>query len=489
MKTWKSRIATARSDQHGMGLILVLVIGAAIFGMGTTAMLLFTGASNQSQRHVKFEQGLHIAEHGVDKQIAKLQKDLSATTTWDSGPYSNTSGSAGTNPNWHKLFIPSSVNTIEEEEAWAREVFASTEAATQLAACTDCATPEGQFLVLRPHNRKTIYAMSWIPSRANAKFSRLVKAEYLPASFRPVAGILTGGNLEFTGSAEVHGSAGNVHANGNINANGGGTEVDGTMTTSGVFTAGPGGTVHGGFSSGQPKMDVPVIEPRKVWNDAKLAGIKEGFAYAQNWYDLCPDGTVRYPSGLTPCTGIALAGNATANPGIRGWKYQSSIWKYIGSGSDTGTFYAYQGNIDISGSPGKPPPVWQVTLITEAQQTGTTAAGCPILANGDIKITGSPAMQTFLSAAGIAMLAGRDLDFKGGGTAAAFQGMMAAKEQFDVQGNATGLDGFLLAEDKCNTTGSPVGSNKVSGSFEITYNSDFSVSIGETIRTALWQEL
>jgi hypothetical protein len=96
-------------------------------------------------------------------------------------------------------------------------------------------------------------------------------------------------------------------------------------------------------------------------------------------------------------------------------------------------------------------------------------------------------MQANIRGRGLGFVAGRDLTMNGG-PSTNFDGVHSAHEQFDLRGNPS-LHGAVVAEDACDTQGSPAGpTSQVGGNVSITYNGA-SVPLGSSIRTTLWLEI
>lgn len=431
-------------------MVLVLGIGVLVIGMGVLAHTLFTSAVNTSSRHLTYEQAIHVAEQGIDQTLARLK----ANTAYNTG-----------------VVLPAFATTADEQ-AWVRQEVANAPAAAVQQA------PGGEVLAIKPLNRNVIYSASWIPSRAAAARTRIVKAEYLPFStFSPDHAILTAGALEIGGNSAVNGIGGSVHANGDVEI-WGSAEISGDLSTSGVFTS-EGGEVHGDRLAMVPTEDIPEIDPRAVWNQHAQSGVYDG-----NWYDLCPDGRVRLPDGSAPCAGTEVA-NTSSGTEFRGWKLSGDTWGVGGNVDYDGVYYVYQGNISLTGNPGSTASPWLATLIAEAAPAGAGAGSCTNLAKGDIDIRGTPVITGFLE--GLLVMAGRDLEVNGN-TQQAYEGVMAAHEQVDASGNAT-LNGAIINGEDCDTPGSPVTANRVSGSMMLTHHADLEIPVGGDVRTTLWLEL
>ncbi len=446
----------ARVRQRGTGLILVLGLGLLVMGMATLAHSMFRSALNTSSRHLAHEQSLHLAEQGVDETVAVLGSD----------PGFDTDATFGT--------MPAGDLTPDAEKAWVTAALAAAPGAAVKAA------PGGEVLTIKPSGRNVIYSAGYVPSRAAPRRTRVVKAEYLPQStYRPSHALMAGGTLSVSGNPLVNGLGGSVHTNGVLTISGN-PSIAGDLTSSGAMSQSGNITVGGTKASGVPALDIPAIDPRTVWS--RHAGSS---LYAGHWWDLCPDASVRLPDGAAPCAGTVVAANATSTA-FRGWKLSGSQWSVSGSdGSFHGVYYAHRRSIKVSGNPGFAGSPWRVTLIAEAEQTGTGAGGCRILAHGDVDISGNPRLTGFLE--GLALMAGRDLKVSGNPTQS-LSGVMAAHEQFNLSGNPT-LVGSVIGESACDTAASQYHVSTVSGNMTLTYNLDLEIPAGGDVRTTLWLEL
>lgn len=439
-----------RKTDDGIAMIVVILVGMVIASLSAVAVTMSTRSLNSSAQHVTYESALHVAEHGVDQMLGTVARLETAAA-----PYSTPSG----------LTAPAFANAAAEE-AWA---------IAELNAATVQTAPDGQFAVIKPRNRNVIYSMSWLPSKALARRSRVIKTEYLLSTYNPDNAILTEGDLSIEGGAAVGGVEGNVHSNGDIQTTGGATTVSGTVSASGDYDANGGSNVVG--SEGQPEQDVPAVEPEDLYRLLIQAPTN-----ASNWYDLCPDGNV-YMGSTTgvPCTG-ALATVATGwnvNPGGR--------WEPTNSPVD-GVFFVHRGDVLINGNIGSSADPWQATIITNADPTpypGECKAD-----HGDIDVRGGLRMVGFIS--GLAFIAGRDLQVQGTPSMSFGSStnpvLLAAREQMEVLGNASAF-GSIVAKDECDTPGSPVSENKISGSMILKYDGGLDVPLGRLARTVLWLEL
>lgn len=436
-----------------MGLMFVLGLGLLVMGMAALAHALLTTTLDTSSRHVSREQALNLAEQGIDQTVARLNAD---------GAYS-TDAWAGT--------MPATVVTAADEKAWVRAKVAAAPAAAVEQA------PGGDVVVVKPSNRGVVYAAAWVPSRAAATSLRVLRTEYVAdGRYQLSHAILVDGDLSISGAAQISGLSASVHSNGDADISGS-PDIAGSLTASGSFTR-LSGSVAGTTAAGVPRVSVPQIDPRTLWN--RNAGTSLA---AASWYDLCPDGTVRRPTGAAPCAGTILGSGALAT--YRGWRLSGTTWSFTGDASFGGVYYAYGGDIKVTGNAGSAGTPWQVTLIAEDLAGGAGTDGCRQRRRGDIDIGGGVSPTAFLD--GLVLVAGRDLILRGT-VDQVLTGIVTAREQVDISGNAT-LQGVVVAQSRCDSGGSPVSLNTISGSMSLRYDGGLGVSVDEGVRTTLWSEL
>lgn len=445
-----------RRDESGVAMILVVLVALLMLAAALLAADLTDTSITGSGAHVRYERELHLAEEGIDLALARLQADDTYHTTTAPAP------AAGA--------------TEDEELAWAL---------AHLTSATVEAAPDGSFSFVKPQDRNVIYAAGWDRSKTGPALGRVLKAEYLFSTYHPEGAIVTGGDLEISGSAGVDGILGDVHANGDIDFSGSAASISGNVSASGAITGDGGIAVGGDTNSGAPMASLPPVDPLEMWGllSPNYTGSVVGTNYTGSWYDLCSDGTARAPDGGAPCGGSVLYSAATATQAYRGWTWKSSTstWQKDGAGEYGGVYFVDGANAEIAKSPGSTASPWQATVITNGIDY---VGGCETI-HGDISVSGSPVMVGFVT--GLSLVSGRDLHITGNPNQS-FNGVLAAHEQIFVSGNPT-VVGSLLAESACDTPGSPVDVTSISGSMSITYDDDIDVQLGNLIRTALWLEL
>ncbi|MFQ5830041.1 MAG: hypothetical protein ACE5JD_12930 [Candidatus Methylomirabilia bacterium] len=231
--------------------------------------------------------------------------------------------------------------------------------------------------------------------------------------------IVTNGDLTVSGNVTVDGDCGGSHSNGNLTVSGS-VDLSADATASGTFSTSGSPSIGGISGGGFPDEPIPNIDPADF-----LAAAKSTLP-ADQVFQMKSDGQI-------------LDGNdnviATLSSGdtFQGWTYQSAPsvnWSLSGNTGYDGTYY-FEGNIDVSGSPGSSTTPWQTTLI----------------ATGDIVLSGGPDISAHLT--NTLFVAG--LDMKITGNPGASTGLVAAHEQVQIAGNPT-ITGSVVAQNAASTS-------------------------------------
>jgi hypothetical protein len=416
---------------------MILVVGYAVVISLVIAVsfAIVSSVTKSGNSHIQYGEAVDSAEAGVDQTLARLSKNANYSPAGSSVP-----------AQWVDGFPDS-----HTERAW---VLAT--ANTVLAANPSLLqkTAQGEFLALRPINVHTVYSVGWEPSRAAAKRVRVLRNDYTFSGYAPTNAILANGNVSLSGSFSLADNAGtaippSVHTEGVL------LKCSASVTVpDGTSLASVGG---GGCGDSDTSQSVPQMNPRDIYT--AYSG-----TYASSWYDLCPDGTVRQPSSA-PCSGTQLAST-------RGWSYNPYIRTWTSSGPQTGIYYAYQSNVDLTGS-GTP----QVTVISEA----TNNLGCP-KNDGDIHIKQTqmiPAMPF------VSLIAGGSvsIDTQAAVGDTAHPGLVAAQENIVMStSSAPGIVGAVVANNLCGGTNSFQGST-------ITFDANMNIRLPGVIRSTAQTEL
>jgi hypothetical protein len=455
-------------DDRGTSMVLVIGIGAVLSIIAAVMAAQSINNLRQAGNERRYEQALHVADAGIDDSLYRLSQTGGAYFTGEA--------------------VPAPFASAQAERTW---ILMQANVAVTANPARLITTTEGQWVTIVDPNEATggktgvIYSVGFVPSKASATKTRIVRAEYDFAPFVPSSAILSDGNLTISGNPAVTGTSGNVHANGNLNLSGDPTttgSVSASGTCSGCTDSGIGDPANSG--GGRPEQKVPDLDPRS--------------AYAHSEYDLCPDGTVRpgpaYFGAGANTTGIPCGSPtvlASSGSEYRNWKMagtdasQGAKWDYSGDTAYDGVYYMYRGSAKISGNPGTEANPWDVTILAEATHAAGPEPNCPHT-GGDIEISGNPSIRPHVRATPLALVAGRDLKVSGNPDGV-LEGVYAAHEQFDVSGNPD-LKGAVLSTSGCNTAGSPVPASTISGNPTIQFD-ELELPVSDLVRTTLWLEV
>src|SRR5450830_645660 len=226
----------ARGDD-GVGLILVIGVSVFVFLLAAVAVSIAVNGVSQSRQRTAFEKALATAESGVDYGLGKLQASFTEFGADYPIPAEETAldTALGTSPacKADAVNFPTSGDgaggifaSEATERAWATEYLVPLETTTGCVRTGDA----GQYVILKPASANIkygrVYALSAMPSFAQATRTRLVKSEYVFMPYRPSNAILSGGDLDISSSTTVTVAAGqdpllaSVHANGTITGSG-----------------------------------------------------------------------------------------------------------------------------------------------------------------------------------------------------------------------------------------------------------------------------
>jgi hypothetical protein len=448
-----------RGDE-GIGLVLVIGISAMMAILLAVITATAIRSLGSSSEHVSFEQSLAAAEAGIDEELSRIQ-----TARNQVPPVSyETPTTCGVTAPAASTFASESV-----EKAWARSA---------LAALPDSCTRsngQGDYVAFKVPGRQVVYSLGWSPSRGHPKAKeRLLKAEYIFGPYRPGQALLTGGDIDFSGSTAVNAVAGqpaDVHTNSSISGVNNSLNVSGAVNASGTIN-GCSANIVGGCISDQPPERVPVANPRAVYNDyATLTG---------QWYDLCDNGTVKRPASTGPCTGTQVGtsphrswywtAGSGGNPGS--WTLKNTGTSY------PGVYYVYGANA-IVGAVGNSLVTQTVSVLAESTYpTGYTNAATCDKFGGDISWRLFD-IQNYLR--GVLFIGQGSIYGSANSTAQA--GVILAGDKIDLQTSSATVKGSLIANNTCEAAGS----NHVQG-MTITYDESVEAPVYSVVNTTLWLE-
>lgn len=450
MSTLRGWLRTCRpTGDAGIGVLGVIMFGATLSLVTAVVMNRGVAQFGNASADSCWEAALDGAESALNWGAAQVDADPSFAT--DS-------------------YVPASfAGTSDERSAAVDAADLATEAAVLQFS-------EAQGVFLRGAGSTVLYGVGYCDSRDDeSRRVRVVRSvqgvsEILSEPWDASFAFLSGNDLSISGdpvfgNPEVFGnSAASAHANGNM-------QVGGNVTFwTGCVTSADGGAINGsdvkiyGFCPGpserfaQPEEVIPNIVPEDLWYLSE--------------YDMCPGGSVRagpaHPTlgasaGASPCSGHVIVENVSntyrsfkhngTNGGIAAWSRQGT--KYDGS------YYFHHGSVHMSGEAGTASDLWRVLIIASA------AGECANNQGGDISTAGQLRMGIYQPSTAVGhnnllLVAGRDIKASGDGKILYDDAVIAAHEQIFFTGGVS-IQGWLIAEEACDTPGSPVSSSQVSG--------------------------
>lgn len=465
MRSIRQAVDRRRIDgDEGFTLILVIGFSLVLLGVVGLASTLGINSLRSSRSHVNFENALSTAEAGIDDRLAAV------STAFNAVPSTN-----------YVTPAPCAVSTLpavfgndEQERVMARDALLALP-----ASCT-VSTGSGDYVAVRPTNKRAVYSLGWYPGRsASGAARRLVKAEYLLAPYKPSNAVLTQGSLDFSGSVTVRAlnttSSADIHTNTAILGYNSSLNMAGHLSTVGTLPGGCPAGVTGGCAAGAAIQTLPTVSARTYYRS-------QAVALGSNWYDLCAGGVVRRPNvvaGSLPCSGPNLG----VSP-YNGWEYTAGsgttapLWTLprTAGGPYGGVYYVYQGDANI-GDNGNSPTTWPITVLAESAATGGSVAHCGKLGgNVNWKLFNlTPALP------GLQLLA--DADLKGEANATAGSGLFLAGDKVDLNTSSATITGAVIASNRC----AAAGPNTVQG-VTVNYDDTLESPLSDVIRTTLWLE-
>lgn len=460
---------------------MILVIGTAtvIAALVAVTMAMAIQSLRSSREHVTFESALSVAETGVDETLSLINTAYNAapSTTW-------------VTPSPCDWTITGTFASAAAERTAARSKLLSL--ATN-SACRKQAG-SGEYVAVHPTGKQTVYSLGfapsyakWISDPADSK-TRLIKAEYIFAPYKPGQAVLTSGNLDFSGSLTVNtlnpSYPADIHSNTNITGGGSGSlTVQGTISSSGTNAmAGscPSGVVA--CTQNQPLERVPAVSPRSVYDKLAMT--------TSNWYDLCPGGVIKVPASTGPCTG-ALNVEQPSGGAFHGWSYTAGdsttvpVWtlqRQSGTTTYPGVYYVYAADAQV-GDNGNDATVWNITVLSEGAKGADKPAGYSNPARCD-KYGGNLDWKLFTIQN---YLSGLIFDAEGtlSGTAntSASAGFMWAGDNVNLHTSSNTLTGAIVSNNLC----AAAGGNTVQG-VTVNYDQTIEGPVSDIIRTTLWLE-
>ena len=282
-----------------------------------------------------------------------------------------------------------------------------------------------------------------------------VEAYIYRPQFKSKFALLSEGDIDINGnSTTIAGSNGAVHSNGDVTQTGGPTVEEGASAT---------GSCGGSdCSSGASEEFVPVIEPSDYEQ------------YAD--YIVNDDGTIDQNVSGTITTGVE--GNAISpkfSHNAQGWSVGNSAT--IGTDVPNQAFFYFKDDFKAAsiGSAGTP---WEITLVVEKSIAWTGSAD---ITNWNADSDHTPDIQNLFLVAGNGIkISGLNQDT---------QGLIACKDQFNIQGGAN-IEGYFIGNNLTTDDNVVNGTESAAkGGITITYNGDLLAPVlSDKVTVFSWQK-
>lgn len=473
-----ARLRPRSGDDEGFAMLLVIGTATVIAALVAVTMAMAIQSLRSSRGHVSFEAALSVAETGVDETLSLIN------TAYNAAP--STTYVTPAPCDWT---VTGTFASAAAERAAARTRLMTLAAN---AACRKQAG-SGEYVAVHPTGNQTVYAIGFTPSYdkfisdpSNAK-SRLIKAEYIFAPFKPGQAVLTSGNLDFSGSLTVNtlnpSYPADIHSNMNITGTPSSVTVQGTVSSSG--TNAMAGSCPAGITActqGQPLERVPSVSPRSVYD--KLA------TTTSNWFDLCPGGEVKVAAATGPCTG-ALNVEQPSGGSFHGWSYTAGsasavpVWtlsRQSGTTTYPGVYYVYGADAQV-GDSGNDSTVWNITVLAEGAKGTDKPSGFSAPARCN-KYGGNLDWKLFTIQNYVpGLIFNAEGTLSGTANTSASAGFLWAGDNVNLHTSSNTLTGAVVSNNLCTAAGS----NTLQG-VVVNYDQTIEGPVSDIIRTTLWLE-
>lgn len=444
-----SRFRERLQDDDGVALVTALLAVLIISGLVLVMVSRSISETRASAGSRDFETAIHAGEAASDLVIRELNRQ--------DGPKDYYSVDA----DGKAIEVPAAG---EDEKAWALALHEGTEYEME-GAPTWIEGVNGQAYAVRPvidsaatnpEPLDVIYAVGAIPSfDADRARIRVIKLQVAQDFFEPNYALLSDHKVTMGGDAAfvVDGCdydnpdpdecIADVHTNDSFHS-GGETKVHGSVSSAGGSCTGDAAAIEClGSDDGVAEQPIPPFSARDFYRPGEEQGDVD-------WYDLCPDRTIKEGSTAGPCTGDQLWPSPDA-PGTRyrGWRWQSTgqFDGWSGNPIDKGVYYIYRADARVNGTAGD--DVVSATVILETHPDNNPSG------TGSLEVGGEPRMQPAMKD-DVLIITDRDFKMEGGLGAddpcdardnVQFSGFIGVGEQVKMAGNAM-LHGAMIVQDK-----------------------------------------
>jgi hypothetical protein len=441
-----SRFRERLHPEDGVALVTALLAVLIISGLVLVMVSRSIAETRASAGSRDFETAIHAGEAASDLVIRELNRQ--------DGPKDYYSVDA----------VGTAIEAPEagvDEKAWALDLHRSGDY-EMVDAPTWIEGQNGQAYAVRPvvdasapnpEPLDVIYAVGAIPSfDADRARIRVLKIQVAQDFFEPNYALLSDHTVTMGGSARFISPGcdysdpdpdvciADVHTNKSFTS-GGSTRVHGTVSSAGGSCTGDAAALEC-LDMGVAEQPIPPFSARDFYRP----GTEQGDV---DWYDLCPDRTIKEGSTGGPCTGEQLwpSDDATGTR-YRGWRWRSQgqFDGWSGNPVDPGVFYVYQADARVNGSAGSGQV--SATVIVESDPAAPAKTGA-------LEVAGSPKIQPAMKD-DVLIITDRDLTIEGGAGASSacadddaiqFAGFVGVGEQVKMAGNAR-LHGAMIVQDK-----------------------------------------
>ncbi len=469
-------------DEEGIALITallaVLILGglSAVFVSRATTE---TRASGASRDH---EVAIHTAEAAADVQIAALNALDTHVTLDNAGVAVQGPASDDVAAQWARGLL----DRMAGSDAWI-------DGDTGQAYAVRPVDTDGE-----PAN--AIYAVGATPSfdAPNARV-RVIKMQVAQDNFIPRFALLTDGSLKLGGNAAIVSPTcdtnvpetciADVHVNEGFTNPGGASTIEGQVRVAGGTCPSGVTAVNGCVDDDVAPYPIPAFTARSFYmRDLDQLRADPDPGRLVEWYDLCPDGTVRSPSSGGPCTGTQLWPADDSANNFRGWDWKASQNEWSSTNLDSGVFYVYRANASVNGSAGEGQRA--VSIIVEG-------GGVSANRSGNLEIKGNPALQAALP--DVLFITDRDLAMSGtasggsgtecGQDGASYSGVIGVVEQIDVGGTVE-LRGAIIVRDETDDSNVVQRNNaSIHGTMCLQYDDNLAIDLTGIWVVTFWNEL
>lgn len=460
------------SDRRGMALMLALLALLVLSAFGVALLSLSQTEIQAASSHRDGQQALYIADAGVERARAELNRrldadpakaDFDAELTTNAGYLYGAASDPG-----------AFVNLVSGGSVVGQY---------QVQVVNNNTGPKPDGGTATDDRDRAVYVISTgrrtVLGHTQQKRIEAFLAPSPLAAFTMGCGEPSQQLLNISGNPAIAGSKGSVHSNCNFNTSGTPT-ISQNVTAVGTITHSGTPNIGGYQTAGAAPVTIPAIVPA----DYKKSAYMQAGDYVMK--ETAASGGVPASAKVYEVTGFDGSGNPILDPspvfdasGGGAWPGASGGWSYSGTPGAGGkwqynggnlpsevrnkTFYfekapgttagVNSGNVQISASPGSSAIPWKVTIIAE----------------GHIDVSGNPTMQAADHAKNIQMIAGTDISNSGNTTSTwSGGGVIAAHEQIGISGNPEFV-GLFLAEN-ATSADNFVTSTFISGNPTITYN-------------------